>query len=162
MYYTIGEISKKINVSPYTLRFYAKEGLLPFVARSERGIRMFTEDDFGWLALIDCLKKTGMSIKDIKTFVDWAIEGDSTIDQRLNMFKEQRQAVETKIEELQGVLDVLKYKCWYYETAKAAGTCAVHDTMKVEEIPEEIKRLKERSDKMHNSKIIHILDSQKF
>jgi len=45
MYYTIGEIAKKVNISPHTLRFYAKEGLLPFVERSESGIRMFKDED---------------------------------------------------------------------------------------------------------------------
>lgn len=66
MDYTIGEVAKIINISPHTLRFYDKEGLLPFVERSESGIRRFKEEDFGKLMIIECLKKTGMPIKDIK------------------------------------------------------------------------------------------------
>ena len=83
MFYTVGEMAKKLNVAPSTLRYYDKEGLLPFVERSGGGIRMFKDSDFEWLSIIECLKKTGMPIKEIKHFIDWCIEGDSTIDQRL-------------------------------------------------------------------------------
>ena len=77
MFYTVGETAKKMQIAPSTLRYYDKEGLLPFVERSDGGIRMFQESDFEWLALIECLKKTGMSIKDIKSFVDLCVEGDA-------------------------------------------------------------------------------------
>lgn len=147
MYYTIGEIAKKVNISPHTLRFYEKEGLLPFVERSKSGIRMFKDEDFRWLMIIECLKKTGMPIKDIKTLIDLTMEGDSTIDQRLEMFRKQKEAVEKQIAELQKTLELLEYKCWYYETAKNAGTCAVHNTMKIEDIPENIRPVKEKLEK---------------
>lgn len=150
MHYTIGEIAKKINISPHTLRFYAKERLLPFVERSESGIRMFKDEDFEGLMIIECLKKTGMPIKDIKTFIDWVIEGDSTIDKRLDMFKKQKEAVEKQIAELQETLELLEYKCWYYETAKNAGTCAVHNTVKLEDIPEDVRPVKEKLKKIRN------------
>lgn len=142
MYYTIGEVSKKVHISPHTLRFYDKEGLLPFVERSASGVRMFKDADFESLFIIECLKKTGMSIKDIRTFISWCSEGDQTIEQRLNMFKEQQKKVTEQIAELQETLDVIKFKCWYYETAQAAGTCAVHDSLNPEDIPEDIRNLK--------------------
>ena len=59
MYYTIGEAAKRMNLSPSALRYYDKEGLLPFVERSSGGIRMFQDEDFDWLEIIECLKKTG-------------------------------------------------------------------------------------------------------
>lgn len=144
MYYTVSEISKKVNLSPHTLRFYAKEGLLPFVERSERGIRMFKDDDFDSLNMIECLKKSGMSIKEIKTFMDWCTQGDETIDRRLSMFREQRQKVTEQIAELQETLDLINYKCWYYETAQAAGTCTIHNSIKPEDIPQDILKFKEK------------------
>jgi len=150
MYYTIGEIAKKVNVSPHTLRFYAKEGLLPFVERSESGIRMFKDEDFQWLMIIECLKKAGMPIKDIKTLIDLTMEGDSTIEQRLEIFKRQKESLEKQIAQLQETLKLLKYKCWYYETAKNAGTCAVHDTIKIEDIPEDIRPIKENIKKVRS------------
>ena len=150
MYYTIGEIAKKVNVSPHTLRFYAKEGLLPFVERSESGIRMFKDEDFQWLMIIKCLKKAGMPIKDIKTLIDLTMEGDSTIEQRLEIFKRQKESLEKQIAQLQETLKLLKYKCWYYETAKNAGTCAVHNTIKIEDIPEDIRPIKENIKKVRS------------
>ena len=126
MYYTVGEMAKKREIAPSTLRYYDKEGLLPFVERSEGGIRRFQESDFEWLALIGCLKKTGMSIKDIKSFVDLCVEGDASIGRRLELVRKQKQAVLRQIEQLKETLKVLDYKCWYYEEAQKAGTCAVH------------------------------------
>lgn len=140
MLYTVGEMAKKLNVAPSTLRYYDKEGLLPFVERSGGGIRMFKESDFEWLAIIECLKKTGMSIKDIKVFIDWCIEGDSTIDQRLELITRQREAVLAQMEQMKETLHTLDYKKWYYETARKAGTCKVHESMSPEDIPEEFRK----------------------
>lgn len=144
MLYTVGEISKRVNIAPSTLRYYDKEGLLPFVERSKSGIRMFKDSDLEWLSIIECLKKTGMPIKEIKKFVDWCIEGDSTIEQRLELIDRRKEAVLKQIEQLKQTLDTLNYKHWYYETAKEAGTCDVHKTLKDEDIPEEILAIRER------------------
>ena len=137
MIYTVGEIAKKLNVTASTLRYYDKEGLLPFVERSGGGMRMFKENDLSWLQIIECLKKTGMPIKDIKHFMDCCMEGDSKIDERLSIIKSQRDAVINQMEEMQKMLDMLNYKCWYYETAKEAGTCAIHDDVQTENVPKE-------------------------
>ena len=117
MTYTISETAKLLNVAPSTIRYYDKEGLLPFVERSNGGIRIFTEENFQWLYIIECLKKTGLSIKDIKRFIDMAMRGDGTISERLELLKKQREAVRAQAEELRKMLDILDYKCWYYETA---------------------------------------------
>lgn len=90
MIYTIGEAAKKMGVAPSTLRYYDKEGLLPFVERSNGGIRMFSDEDFEWLSLIECLKRTEMPIKEIKTFIQWCMAGDTTIEQRLEQIKKQK------------------------------------------------------------------------
>ena len=85
MIYTVGEMAKKLGVPPSTLRYYDKMGLLPFVERSSSGSRMFQESDFEWLQIIACLKKTGMKLVDIKRFVEMAMQGDKTIDERLDL-----------------------------------------------------------------------------
>lgn len=142
MIYTIGEAAKKMGVAPSTLRYYDKEGLLPFVERSNGGIRMFSDEDFEWLSLIECLKRTEMPIKEIKTFIQWCMAGDTTIEQRLEQIKKQKAVIETKIAELQNTLDALNYKEWYYETAKTAGTCKVPDTLPEDKIPSEFRNVK--------------------
>ncbi len=153
MLYTVGEMAKKIGVAPSTLRYYDKEGLLPFVERSGGGIRMFKEDDLDWLSIIECLKKTGMPIKEIKKFVDWCIEGDSTIEQRLELIDNQREAVLKQIAQLHETLDTLNYKHWYYETAKKAGTCDIHNIITQEDMPEDIREIKKKLDKLKRKKI---------
>ena len=65
MQYTIGEISKRLDMQPSTLRYYDKEGLMPNVKRTNGGIRIFDDSDYELLTLIECLKRTGMSLKDI-------------------------------------------------------------------------------------------------
>ena len=144
MYYTIGEAAQRMHLSAPTLRYYDKEGLLPFVDRSAGGARMFKESDFEWLRLIECLKSTGMPIRDIKQFIDWYMEGDTTLPQRRDMFYERRRAVEAQIEALQATLDMIDYKCWYSDTAVAAGSSRALQTLKPEELPEEVSRLKAR------------------
>ena len=93
MLYTVSEMAKRLGVAPSTLRYYDKEGLLPFIERSDGGIRMFKDTDFEWLSIIECLKKTGMPIKEIKVFIDWCIEGDTTISKRKELIEKQRQVV---------------------------------------------------------------------
>ncbi len=73
MVYTVGEMARLLNVPASTLRYYDKEGLLPFVERSSGGIRMFKDSDYEWLQVIGCLKKAGMSIRDIRQYILLAI-----------------------------------------------------------------------------------------
>jgi DNA-binding transcriptional MerR regulator len=152
MYLTISDVSKITGLTPYTLRYYAKEGLLDFVERSSNsvGTRLFKKSDLEFIHVIQCLKSAGLSIKDIKTFVDWTMEGDSTIEERLNMFKERQAELEKQIADLQEVLDVVKYKSWYYETAKEAGSCSIHDTDNEKEIPENMLKIKNKLQELHN------------
>lgn len=128
MKYTISEAAKKSNLTAHTIRYYDKEGLLPFVERTESGIRYFTENDMEGLAVINCLKATGMPIKEIKIFMDWCVQGDSTLKERYNMFLERKSAVQNQIEELQKALDKINYKCWYYKTAIEDKTENIHNT----------------------------------
>ncbi len=144
MNYTIGEMAEKIGVAPSTLRYYDKEGLLPFVERNSSGIRIFKDSDMDWLAIIECLKKTDMPIKEIRKFIDWCMEGDSTIDKRLALIDRQRELVLDRMAQMNETLKTLNYKHWYYETAKKAGTCKIHDNMSREDIPEEFRDVKNK------------------
>lgn len=142
MLYTIGEMSKKLGVAPSTLRYYDKEGLLPFVERSEGGMRMFKDNDYEFLKIIGCLKATGMQIKDIREFIYLVMKGDETIDARLALFKKQKAVVEQQLADLNTTLETINFKCWYYETAKKAGTTSVPDCMTVEELPEQFRSIR--------------------
>lgn len=133
--YTIKETSQLLGIPATTLRYYDKIGLLPFVERRESGYRMFTEKDIEMLQLIECLKRAGMTLSDIRQFAQWLREGDATLQQRYEMFLERRRAARQQLADLQKTLDVLDYKCWFYETAIEAGTAAVHDNFRERKNP---------------------------
>ncbi|MDD6490191.1 MAG: MerR family transcriptional regulator [Clostridia bacterium] len=142
MIYTIGEMAKLLGVAPSTLRYYDKEGLLPFVERSGGGVRIFKDKDYEILKIIHCLKASGMQIKDIKEFIHLVSLGDDTIDARLELFRKRQSEVEKQIAELQETLDVVKFKCWYYETAQKAGTTSVPDNMPDTELPYDMRKIR--------------------
>ena len=122
MCYLIGEVSEMLNVSVSTLRYYDKEGLLPLINRTDGNIRVFNDEDIECLKMIECLKSTGMPLKDIKQFFEWCKEGDSTIDERYELFIKQKEKTEKQIEVLQNALNRINYKCEFYKLAKEKGT----------------------------------------
>ena len=109
------------------------------------GIRMFQDTDLEWLQITCCMKKAGMSIRDIRQYIQLAMQGDDTIDTRLQMFHHQRQVLLDQIREMQHTLETVEYKCWFYETAQKAGTCSVHKTMREEDIPERFREAREKA-----------------
>ena len=110
--------------------------------RSEGGIRVFKEADYEWLQIIGCLKKTGMQLKDIKIFIEMAMQGDETIEPRLALITKQKESVKAQIAELEETLRTLKFKEWYYQTAKENGTTSVPRNMTLDELPEEFREVR--------------------
>ena len=82
MRYSIGQVAKKLGLTAHTLRYYDKEGLLPFVRKGSSGARVFEDEDVDWLIIIECLKGTGMQLKDIKKYMDLCQQGDATVGER--------------------------------------------------------------------------------
>lgn len=138
--YTIGQVSKMFGLPISTLRYYDKEGLFPNMKR-ESGIRKFDEKEIETLRIIECLKKSGLEIKDIKQFMQWCTQGSETYVQRRNLFLKQKEAVEAEIERMNHVLDILKFKCWYYEEAIKDGNEERLNAMKPENMPEDIRKI---------------------
>lgn len=118
--YTIGQVSEIFDLPISTLRYYDKQGLFPGMERAS-GIRKFSDTEMEALRVIECLKKSGLEIKDIKRFMDWCVEGASTYPQRKELFEQQKKTVEAEIAHMNRVLDMLKFKCWYYEQAMQDG-----------------------------------------
>lgn len=121
MSYSIKEVADMMGVTTSTLRYYDKEGLLPDVER-KNGIRVFEDKDFKWLRVLNCLKNTNMPIKKIKEYVDLTQKGDSTLNERYQLIKEQKANILAQIEQLNYYLKEIEYKEWYYETAIERGT----------------------------------------
>lgn len=143
MTYTVGEMARLAGLPASTLRYYDQEGLLPYVERSPGGIRVFTEADYETLRVIDCLKKSGLSIKEIKSFMAMAARGDDSLNDRLELFRNRRRALQEQIQELQQTMELLNFKCWYYETALKAGTEAAVRNLSLEDIPSKLRPAKE-------------------
>ncbi len=139
MGYSIGQAAKKMGLTTHTLRYYEKEGLLPFVRKTSSGLRVFSEADLEWLVIIECLKGTGLQIKDIKQYIDWFQEGNSTLQQRLDMFKRQKQKLKSEMEKLNEHMEKINFKIAYYEDAVAHGDTNVFERNK--RLSEEKKRL---------------------
>lgn len=138
--YTIGQISEMFGLPISTLRYYDKEGLFPGLQR-QSGIRQFSEREVDALRVIECLKASGLEIRDIKRFMQWCSEGPSTFPQRKALFETRRSAVEAEIERLNHILDMLKYKCWYYAKACEDGTEDSILAMLPDGLPPEIQAL---------------------
>lgn len=130
MSYSIKQVAEKIGVTVSTLRYYDKEGLLPFIDKKENGTRVFKDEDFEGLSIIACMKKSGVPIKDIKKYMDLCKEGDNTLRERMEIFLERKEIVQKQIEELNNVMKTIDYKLWYYEEAIKAGTEDIHKKYK--------------------------------
>ncbi len=142
--YTIGQISNMFHLPVSTLRYYDKEGLFPDMERSA-GIRRFGEKEIEKLRVIECLKKAGMEIKNIKVFMEWCSQGSSTYAQRLALFLQQKENVENEIRRMEKVLDMIRFKCWYYEQAIQDGNEDRLQELIPEHLPEEIRELYEHA-----------------
>ena len=119
--YSIGQVAEMFGLPISTLRYYDKQGLFPNMERAS-GIRRFSDREIEALRVIECLKKAGMEIKDIRQFMVWCAEGSSTYPQRKAMFEERKAHMEAEIMRMNQALDMLKFKCWYYEQAIKDGS----------------------------------------
>lgn len=142
--YTIGQVAEMFRLPISTLRYYDKEGLFPNLER-KGGIRRFSEQELEALRVIECLKKTGLEIKDIKQFMQWCTQGAETYGQRRDLFVRQQAVVEEELRHLERALDMIRYKCWYYETALLEGGEERLKKLLPAEMPEEIREAYERA-----------------
>lgn len=136
--YMIGQISEMFNIPISTLRYYDKEGLFINMERAS-GIRKFGQKEIEALRMIECLKKSGMEIKDIKQFMEWCTEGSTTYPQRREMFLRQKEVVEAEMRKMEKVLNMLEFKCWYYEQALKDGNEDRLNTIIPDHLPDEIR-----------------------
>lgn len=136
--YTIGQVAEMFGLPASTLRYYDKQGLFPGLERAS-GIRRFSDTELEALRVIECLKKAGMEIKDIRLFMEWCAEGPSTYLKRKAMFEERKAHMESEIVNMNRALDMLKFKCWYYEQAIQDGNEDRVKALIPDNLPEEIK-----------------------
>lgn len=115
MEYTIKEVTKKYNLSASTLRYYEKEGLLPKIKKNQSNQRIYQEADLKWLDIIMCMRKTGMTIAYIKSYIELCQEGDSTIEQRYDIFLKQKEILLLQQQELEKNIKTVNHKINLYQ-----------------------------------------------
>lgn len=142
--YTIGQVAEMFNLPISTLRYYDKQGLFPQLTR-ESGIRKFSDNEIEALRVIECLKKSGLKIKDIKLFMEWCAEGSATYSNRFLLIHKQKERVEAEIQQLHKTLDMLKFKCWYYTQAMEDGNEDNAKTLIPDGLPKDIRQAYDNS-----------------
>lgn len=114
---TISEISKKCNVSPDTLRYYEKVGLLSDVNRTPGGIRNYTEQDCAQVEFVKCMRSAGLSIEVLQKYFELFRRGKRTLKARRDLLAKERENLQMRFKELQDTIKRLDYKISVYDKA---------------------------------------------
>lgn len=110
MAYTVKEVSEKMGITTHTLRFYEKEGVLPPIDRNMNGGRMYTDFDIDMIETVQALRSTGLSLGEIKQYVELYNAGDSKLQERKSLLAQQKSKVEDQIFLLMKTLEKINYK----------------------------------------------------
>ena len=118
---TIAEVSRKYDITPDTLRYYERIGLIPPVPRTKSGIRDYDEESCGWIELMKCMRRAGVQIEALIEYVELFRQGDATLDARKNLLIEQRNNLISRMEDMQASLNRLNEKIEGYEQGMRAA-----------------------------------------
>lgn len=113
--FTSKEVCEEVGISYETLKFYCKEGLVPNVKRDKNNYRIFDEKNIAWLKGLQCLKKCGMSIKDMKLYMNYCMEGPSTIPERNEMLNKLNESLVKRINDLNECINFIENKQSFYD-----------------------------------------------
>lgn len=113
--YSMKETCDKTNMSYETLKYYCNEGLVPNVKRDKNNYKIFDDNDIGWINSLNCLKRCGMSIKDMKTYTKLCLGGKTTIIKRKEILKKQKQDLLKQVKTLNDCIDYIDKKQKLYD-----------------------------------------------
>ncbi len=113
--YTMMQVCKETDMTYQTLKYYCNEGLVPNVKRDENNRRIFDEHDVKWIKDLVCLKKCGMSIKEMKDYLDLCLQGESTILERKILLAKKQEALRENIKELEESVAYIDWKQSFYD-----------------------------------------------
>lgn len=119
---TIAEVSQKCGVSPDTLRYYEKEGLIPYISRTEGGVRNYTQEDCARIGFVKCMRSAGLSIEILKKYFELFARGKRTLKARRDLLALEREKLKVHLAELQDTLNRLDYKISVYDKALKSKT----------------------------------------
>lgn len=113
--YTMMQTCKETNLTYQTLKFYCNEGLVPNVKRDKNNRRIFDEHDVAWIKSLSCLKNCGMSIKDMKKYLNLCLQGTSTIHERKQILNQKRKELLEQIKNLESSIQYIDHKQQFYD-----------------------------------------------
>ncbi|KAB2331721.1 MerR family transcriptional regulator [Bacillus mesophilum] len=112
--YTVKEVSKLLDLTEHTVRFYSDKGLVPSLQRDKNNNRLFDQESINWLIGVKFLKQCGMSVEDIKSYVDLCLEGNSTIQERYEIILKQKEIAQVQLEEAKRTVKYMEEKASHY------------------------------------------------
>ena len=118
---TIQRAAAETGLSTDTLRYYERIGILPSIGRSESGHRRFTDDDMGWIKLVQCLRATGMPLEDLHRYAELVQEGEHTAAERLELLEAHKARILSEMGDLTMALGLVENKIAGYATLVAKG-----------------------------------------
>ena len=119
MRYTMMQVCREAELTYQALKFYCNEGLIPNVKRDKNNRRIFDERDLKWIKDLVCLKKCGMSIQEMKEYLDLCLQGQATIPQRKEMLTKKQEALRRSIQELEDSVAYIDWKQNFYDEVLA-------------------------------------------
>lgn len=113
--YSMKEACEQTNMTYQALKYYCNEGLVPNVKRDGNNRRIFDERDIKWIKDLTCLKKCGMSIQEMKDYLELCLKGKSTIHQRKEMLARKQEALRVSVQELEDSIAYIDWKQNFYD-----------------------------------------------
>ena len=120
--YTVKEVAAEVRESEHTIRYYCKEGLFPFITRDKNNVRKFSEADLEGVRIVLCLRDTGMPLSEIRRYMELCALGKSTLTERLEIIRKQKENAYRQMAELQKRIDRLEWKEQHYAELIQSGT----------------------------------------
>jgi DNA-binding transcriptional MerR regulator len=105
---TVKEAAERLSIPPSTIRYYDDQGLFPFVERDENGYRLFKEDEVFWIELIQCMRSMGMSVKTLRHVAHLHMQGEETLDERVQIFEEHQEKLQNRKKEIDAAMGELE------------------------------------------------------
>lgn len=131
--YTMMQVCRELNITYQTLKYYCNEGLVPGVKRDRNNRRVFDEKDIKWIKDLTCLKKCGMSILEMKAYLNLCLLGESTIPQRKEMLRKKQEELRASIRELEGSISYIDWKQNFYDEVLSGQRPYVSNLIRTEE-----------------------------
>lgn len=113
--YSMKETCDKTGLTYDTLKFYCNEGLIPNVKRNKSNYRVFDDNDINWIKSLSCLKNCGMSIVEMKEYLELCLQGEASIPERQDILDAKLRELEHKKQELQDAIDFVHWKQNFYK-----------------------------------------------